>query len=174
MLTAQENGAGCSAKNNADTATTEPIERGTTMTIISENTTARPMWDQWSREDFRRHLSLSPCRGMLRTPPNMATGTLGTTTWSRISPTGWEYLVVDVNTAATTSHHGSWGAEEAIAHMVLHVEEGTSCEGSEPTLWTDTERKHHQEAMDRMGWAAYKCDVSDDAGESVAWAGASV
>lgn len=143
------------------------------MTIISEDTATHPIWYQWSEGDYRRHLARSDCNGMLLTPWDMPTGTLVTFTWDRISPRGFHFLVVEVNTSATTERHGDWGKEEAIAHAILHAEKRTPCEGSEPTLWSDTERQLHEEAMGRMGWAALKCDTLTEDGELVAWAGAS-
>lgn len=120
-----------------------------------------PVWEGWSYGSFEAWFHHNGAR--LQFSEDVPAGTLGTWKWEQECSCKPERLILTMNSGASglwglpsPKHHGDWSREAAIAHMVLHVEDGTQCAGYDPQQWGAYERELDTRAMARMGWESWR------------------
>ncbi|MFJ5860848.1 hypothetical protein ACIQCM_05470 [Pseudarthrobacter sp. NPDC092439] len=109
-----------------------------------------PVWNGWEIHDFGA-LITQAAYGEIIAVDDLPAGTLGEWSWVRRGRGGKPEIVLNVSRTAHTKHHGDWPREEQLAHMMLHIEEGSQCAGADPQHWGANERQLDTRAMQRMG-----------------------
>ena len=123
------------------------------------------MWEGLYPATLRSVFARSEYRGLIKPaydPVEISTGGLGEWHWERMFPSSatnkTEYVVLTVLHNPIPKHHGMISYESAIAHMLVHVEQGTQCNAWDPNEWTESCKAVEWESTNRMGWYPRNCD----------------
>jgi hypothetical protein len=123
-------------------------------------TPAKAPWENWWSGSFESWFQRNGSR--LEYSVEVPADALGMWKWEQECSCKPERLVLTMNSGASglwglpsPKHHGDWSREAAIAHMVIHIEDGTQCAGYDPQDWDESERELDMRAMARMGWTSW-------------------
>lgn len=122
-------------------------------------TEVKAPWENWYDRRFEQYLHYE-CNGGYVLYTNdyikLPDGALGAWEWVKYGNRPAS-LVITINwNSPAPKHHGGWSREAALAHMILHAEDGTHCSGADPQEWDAYERDVDTRSAARMGWTSWK------------------
>lgn len=128
-----------------------------------EETRLAHKWYDMSEHELRREFSRSQFRGMIKftTDKSVVPNGLGTWKWDTSGSVSFPFVSLVVLDRPFTETYGEFSREMSLAHMIVHVENGTQCTNTDPQYWDDAECEIELEAMHRMNWAPWFCDKWD-------------
>jgi hypothetical protein len=110
-----------------------------------------PVWKDWEIHDFA-WLLIEAAYGDINVVDSLPAGTLGEWSWVR---RGRGKPQITLKVSRTPHPGGHWSRSAQLAHMLLHIEEGSQCQGSDPGQWTVYEHELEARAMQRLGLARW-------------------